>query len=141
MATLSTPPRIALGEPMSGSSLLVAQMTSAGSVTGSTVSAAGAAATGGSSAAKAVTCAAARKPAATIAVMSVFMSRSRVYSYFAYCLGSKASRTDSPMNTTSINVTVSAPNGARVSHSLSRFSGKSAWSINSPQLGVGAGKQ
>ena len=45
---------------------------------------------------------------------------------FAYCFGSKASRTDSPMNTTSTSVMVIAPNGARVSHSLSRLSDSSA---------------
>src|SRR5579862_8492007 len=87
MAMLSVPPRIALGEPMSGSSSLVSQMTSGGSVTGSTVSAAGAAAAGGSSAAKAVSCAAARKPAAAIAVMSVFMSLSLSLLVFRILLG------------------------------------------------------
>ena len=44
------------------------------------------------------------------------------------------------MNTTSTSVTVSAVNGASVSHSLLRFSICSAWSMSSPQLGVGAGR-
>ena len=89
MATLSVPPRIALGEPMSGSSSLVSQMTPAGSVTGSAlaVSAAGPVATGGSSPAKAVTCEAARKRTAMIAVMNVFMSLSQSLLVFRIALG------------------------------------------------------
>ena len=42
------------------------------------------------------------------------------------------------MNTTSTSVMVSAPNGASVSQSLLRFSACRAWSMSSPQLGVGA---
>src|SRR5258707_2511365 len=76
----------------------------------------------------------------TIAVKSFFILQlPSPYSYLAYRFGSKASRTDSPMKTTRINVMEMAPNGAKVSHNLSRFSGSSAWSISWPQLGVGGG--
>jgi len=52
--------------------------------------------------------------------------RSLAHSYLAYCLGSNASRIDSPMNTTNTRVTVSALKGAMISQSLSLFSSCSA---------------
>ncbi len=52
--------------------------------------------------------------------------------------GSNASRTASPMKTTSRSVTNSAPSGNKTSHHFVRFS--VPWLMSSPQLGVGAGR-
>ena len=52
--------------------------------------------------------------------------------------GSNASRTASPMKTTSSSVRNSAPSGKNTSHHFVRFS--MPWPISSPQLGVGAGR-
>src|SRR6202035_5259130 len=55
-----------------------------------------------------------------------------------YWLGSKASRTASPMKTMSRSVMNIAARGKKTSHHLVRLS--TPCSISSPQLGVGAGR-